>query len=200
MSISAALLPFVALFALAQSAIDLRLSPERVTVRPGQPLELVLTITNRSGQSVGVITPNLQNEGQRPYYFELLSSPDTVLEVESREFPIGHNETLFPGVSVIEAGSSFKRELTVNGPMAMKGNYYRVQGLSLPGRYLLRLRYHPERAACSTHLATYFGPKYLDECGEDLKKRIWVPGGFIVSNSVAVVVTARSKPGKATPR
>ena len=115
MTISAALLPFIALFALAQSPVDIRLSPERVTVRPGKPLELVLTITNRSGRPVGLITPNLQNVGQRPYYFEHLSSRGEVLEVESREFPIGQNETMFPGVSVIEAGGSFKQGLTVNG-------------------------------------------------------------------------------------
>ena len=203
MPIPAALLPafVVTLFALAQSPdareqspIELRLSPESVTARPGQPLTLALTIRNRSGQPVGVITPNLQNEGQRPYYFELLSPSGEVLEVESREFPIGHNETMFPGVSILDTGGSFREELTVNDPMAMKGNYYTVQRLRLPGRYRLRLRYHPERAACSTHLAPVFGPKYLSECGEALKGKIWMPEGFIVSNSVAVTVAAPPKP------
>lgn len=173
--------------------LEIILMPAELTIPAREKLSLLLKIVNRSSEPVGFIVPNRQNDGLRPYYLEVLSPEGEILEVESRSFG-GHNETSGPEFRVLEPGTSLLQKIEVNGWRGWSGNYYQLWQLHQPGTYQLRMRYHPDRASCNDLHVLFFGPTYLLDCDLELKRRVWMPDGFLLSNPVSVTVTALPLP------
>jgi len=64
--------------------------------RKNETFEIKVTLENRGEEDLNLLTPGLQNDYEKVFYFQILDLDETIIETDTREVTMEHNEVLGP--------------------------------------------------------------------------------------------------------
>ena len=64
--------------------------------RKNEPFKIKVTLENRDDKDLNLLTPNMQNDYEKVFYFQLLDINGDIIETENREVFMSHTETIGP--------------------------------------------------------------------------------------------------------
>lgn len=61
-----------------------------------EPFKIKVTLENKRDKDLNLLTPSMQNDYEKVFYFQILDMNGTIIETDTRQIIIDHSETLGP--------------------------------------------------------------------------------------------------------
>lgn len=143
----------------------------------GEEIKVTITLKNNLAERIVILTPGMQNDYKKAYYFQLIDSEGNLIEEENREVLMSHTETIGAEKVILEPDQEHTFYAYLNGRgYGIEYKHY-FNTLVKEGIYQLRGVYKPEGASLDWHL-----------------KDVWVPkGGFLASKTITIKVVEKKE-------
>lgn len=74
--------------------------------RRNEPFKIKISLENKGNKDLNLLTPGMQNDYEKVFYFQILDMNGTIIETDTRQVIMAHDETLGPEKINIPPGES----------------------------------------------------------------------------------------------
>ena len=74
--------------------------------RRNEPFKIKITLENKGNKDLNLLTPGMQNDYEKVFYFQIIDMNGTIIETDTRQVIMAHDETLGPEIIIIPPGES----------------------------------------------------------------------------------------------